>query len=146
MIEQCSAHTLTDEEINELLDQHLFQCRPLCLGLFVGGRCQWCGAIDDRAIASRVFDELPWHRRLAPYYRPAEIVAKMAEQSRSAQIVFAMAARTMILGDSMQAVRRSPLTEFMQLLFNVNGNVRAVGIAALVALKIVDEQGIVREQ
>lgn len=141
------ASALTDAEINALIDEHLFKHCPLCLGHSepdAGGvwRCVWCGCVDDRAIASRTFDMAYGHYRVTPLYTPAEIVLKMQEQSQSAQIVFATTAKALILGPF---VGRSALSEFMQVLFNVHHNARAVSIAALTALKIVDEHGFIRE-
>jgi hypothetical protein len=150
MIETITARrvsSLTSAELNALIDQHLFNHRPLCLGHSEPDalgvyRCVWCGEIDDRAVASRIFDMQPWHRRVASQYTPEQIVMEMQRQSETAQIVFATTAKALILGPF---VGRSALTEFMQILFNVHNNVRAVSIAALTALKVVDEQGFVRE-
>lgn len=141
------ASSLTSAELNALIDHYLFNHCPLCLGHSEPDdhgiwRCVWCGEIDDRAIASRIFDFQPWHRRIAPIYTPEQIVLEMQKQSQSAQIVFATTAKSLILGPF---VGRSALAEFMQILFNVHNNVRAVSIAALTALKVVDEQGYIRE-
>lgn len=143
MITQRAHTTLTDEEINALLDEHLFSRAPLCLGGYASdgngvSRCQWCNAVDDRAVASRIFDEKPWHRRQASYYTPAEIVHKVEELPREAQIVFVKALSAQILGRAVQ-IEGSALTEVAQIIFSVERNVRAVGLAALMALHVVDE-------
>ena len=140
---------LSDNEINALLDAHLFAKARLCLGIARPDdlgvwRCPWCGEIDDRAIASRLFDDPPWHRRQTPRYTIAQIVYALQSYSASTQIAYSLSLRAQILGESARAIRRSPLAEETQIDLHVND--RIVGVAALKALGIIDEQGFVKEE
>lgn len=140
---------LTDAEINGLLDAHLFGHSPLCLGHSAGDgtgvyRCTWCQAIDDRAVASRIFDVAYGHYREAPIYTMAQIVEEMNKQSQSAQAVYALSLEAQIFGDTLHSVKRTPNAKLTQRYLNIT--VRRVSIAALTALGIIDEHGFVRER
>lgn len=141
---------LSDAAINVLLDEHLFAKAQLCLGIATPDergiwRCPWCGEVDDRTIASRAFDDQPWHRRTTPQYTIAEIVTRLQRYDESTQIVYMFSLRTQILGDSAKTIRRDPLAEETQIMMHYNDDVRRVGVAVLIALGIIDEQGFVRE-
>lgn len=139
---------LTDSEISALLDEHLFAKAQLCLGIATPDgqgiwRCPWCGEVDDRTVASRVFDDQPWHRRQAPEYTIEQIVTRLQAYDESTWIAYGYALYAQILGESAQKLRRTPQAAFNQV--NLHLSDRAVGVAALTALGIVDEQGFIRE-
>lgn len=152
MIEALTARrvsSLLNAEINALLDAYLFGHSPLCLGHCANDgtgvwRCTWCSYIDDRAIASRVFDVAFGHYRECPDYTIAEIVTALQGYDKSTQIVYMFSLRSQILGETTRTIRRDPLAEYTQILMHHN-DVRRVAVAALTALGIVDEQGYVRE-
>jgi hypothetical protein len=139
---------LSDSAINVLLDAYLFGHSPLCLGPSANDgtgiwRCQWCQAVDDRAIASRIFDGAFGHYREASIYTMEAIVAQLQCCDKSAQITYMFSLRSQILGDTTQTIRRDPLAEYTQLM--IHHSWRRVAVAALTAIGVVDEQGFVRE-
>jgi len=139
---------LSDTEINALLDAHLFGHSPLCLGHSADDgtgvwRCQWCQAIDDRAVASRIFDMAFGHYRESPHYTIAEIVVELQRYDWSTWIVYEKALYAQILGESAQGYRRTPHAAFTQVVLHLSD--RCVGVAALTALGIIDEQGYLRK-
>lgn len=140
--------SLSDAEINGLIDAHLFGHSPLCLGHSANDgtgiwRCTWCQAIDDRAVASRIFDGAFGHYREASIYTMEAIVAELQRCDKSAQIAYMFSLRSQILGDTSQVIRRDPLTEYTQIM--IHHSWRRVAVAALTALGIVDEQGYLRK-
>ena len=137
---------MSDLEINDLIDFHLFAFPKQCSGDFVINahgvyRCVFCGAVDDRAIAATIFDD--WHPREPAKYSHEGIVGALRHRSRGTQIAFALSLRALIIGDEPRSARKSALTESFNVIMNMTA--RLAGMAALMALGIVDEQGYLKE-
>jgi len=140
--------SLSDAEINGLIDSYLFGHSPLCLGHSADDgtgiwRCTWCDKVDDRAVASRIFDGAFGHYRESQIYTMEAIVAELQRCDKSAQIVYMFSLKSQILGDTTRTIRRDPLAEYTQIM--IHHTWRRVAVAALVALGIVDEQGYIKE-
>ena len=137
---------MSDLEINEFIDFHLFAFPRECSGGFAINahgvyRCVFCNAIDDRAIAATTFDD--WHYRQPAKYGYEDIVGALKHRSRSTQIAFGLALRSLILGESTQAARKSARSEAIEAFMNITA--RLAAMAALQAIGIVDEQGYMKE-
>jgi len=131
----------SDWEVNSLLDRHLFGngiwCWGNCAWSGAGYRCECCGALPTPTITQQIFGREK-HLRQIPRYSFHNVVEAMERRSRKTQIYFVLALRIAILGPEMSA-QRSATSEIQRLLFGMTP--RAVGVAALQALGVVDHCG-----
>lgn len=139
-------NSLSDEEINALLDRHLFGNPEWCTGQMVVHQsttapthywCNQCGATFDYSLTERLFG-VGQHRRVVPTYTIEQIVVGIANQPHTTQFRFALAVRVTTAAGAKMSVT-SVTTELLHILIRLTP--RLIAGAALNAIGVADAVG-----